>query len=189
MGNFSGFHWLIIAAFFWFIWKILKTKYNNNSPKNNPQNRKTNNQKSSGDSKSKILKGNGTNLIYAAGVQHHSTALAQAFKQKLEEERKLLDPEDLLDENYTTVESTVSLVYENENQHDSNAVAIKVRNHTIGYLPRGLAPVFREYVAKNKLNPNNLRCPAEIEMPLHDSGEWQVVLDLPFLKPRESNKR
>lgn len=190
MSNFSLFHWLIVAAIVWAGWKIIfsrKVRNDFSSIKKNTDENATQkpNLESSNLVKRKKLKGDGGRGIYVAGTQYHKEDLTKAFKKQLKEERDGLDEEDMKDSS-ATITAIVNLVYEDDNPHDSNAVAIKLRNYTLGYLPRQFAAAFRNYVAQNKLSGYQLACDAEIEMPLEEHGEWEIKLDLPYLMPRKA---
>lgn len=54
-----------------------------------------------------------------------------------------------------------ALCPEDDNEHDENAVAVKIAGIKVGYLPRDAARVYRKRVKKNN-QPREAKCPAMI---------------------------
>lgn len=54
-----------------------------------------------------------------------------------------------------------TLYLEDDNEHDKNAVAVKIAGLAIGYLSRDAAREYRKIVRKERL-PNEAKCPAMI---------------------------
>lgn len=128
------------------------------------------------------LKGDGAPPISIAGAQHREVELRGLFKRKIAAERRELDGE--VDEgDVAEVEAIAMLQLEDGNPYDGNAVAVSIRDVKVGYLPRGIAPLFRQYIELHRIRGHQFTCKASVELPLDSEGEFLIELDLPRLKP------
>ena len=78
---------------------------------------------------------------------------------------------------------TATLIHENDNPHDKNAVRIDIGKRTVGYLGRDDARRHRRYIKKNGREGQDADCPAKIvggwNRGRKDRGAFGVVLDMP----------
>lgn len=175
---------LIVVFFIWKDFKKLKSPSNDSKRPNQPSRATSEPSNPSDSTRPLLLKGEGHFGIRMAGAEHHADALRKAFQAKIRAARKEWEEmgEEIEDSDCEHVDTTVTLVLEDTNPHDSNAVAVMVRDNLIGYLPRSIAPLYRDYLNRNGLQGQQCRCKAEASIPLHPSGDdWQVALDLPNL--------
>lgn len=172
---------LVVIVFVWKDFKKLKSPLNDNIQPRAPYPLV---EKSSAP-QPLLLKGDGNFSTSMAGAEHHTDALKKAFRAKINAAKKeYVDTGiDIEDGDTEEVNITVTLVLEDTNPHDSNAVAVMVRDNLIGYLPRGIAPLYRDYLQRNGLQGQPCRCKADASIPLHPNGDgWDIALDLPKLK-------
>lgn len=183
MESFSFWHWVIFALSIGFTWHWLTSKKSptgiqRTSVKNFVPTVQSITPKS--ESSTLKLKGTGSFDITVAGVQHRRAALEKGFRAKLKEAREDIENPGLNESE--TIEATLTLAYEDNNPHDSNAVAVMLRGVRIGYLPRGVASLFRGYIDRENAHSVKYQCKAEVELPIHPEGEWEIAIDLPYLK-------
>lgn len=173
---------LVVIVFIWKDFKKLKSPLNDNiKPRTSPHPLV---EKSSA-TQPLLLKGDGNFNTRMAGAAHHTEALAKAFRSKIRSARKEWEEVgDVIEESdCENVDATVTLVLEDTNPHDSDAVAVMVRDNLIGYLPRSIASLYRDYLQRNGLQGQQCRCKADASIPLHPNGDdWAIALDLPKLK-------
>ena len=83
-------------------------------------------------------------------------------------------------------ERTAEIVLEDRNRHDSNAVRIDIDKTTVGYLSRGHARQYREWLRNQKYpEPVIMECTVLItggwDRGRNDRGPYEIRLDLPPL--------
>ena len=185
MSDFSFWHWVIIAFFAWLAWRWLLPKKKPIGAQWKPAETfaqpvtKSPTPKDKSKSSAVTLKGDGSFDIAIAGVEHYRAQLEKGFRSKLKEARGGAENPELNDSE--TINATLTLAYEDDNPHDGNAVSVLLRGVRIGYLPKGIAPLFRAYIQRENLQGSKYLCKAEVDLPLNPSGEWEIAVDLPRL--------
>lgn len=120
------------------------------------------------DSDIALLRGNGEFALEVVGESFHQAALESICGPRTEES--------------VYQQHTASLILENDNPKDKNAVRIEIQGKTVGYLSRDVAKRYREQIKKGGMPGATGECQAVIK------GGWQrgenigaygVWLDIP----------
>lgn len=97
------------------------------------------------------------------------------------------------DDESAWVTCTANLVLEPTNPYDGNAVRVDVDGRTVGYLPRGTAVRYHEYLAAAGLGKPTLSVAAVIvggwDRDDGDRGSFGIKLDLPLAKLLRAAKK
>ena len=82
------------------------------------------------------------------------------------------------------IEVDATLVYDDNNPNDDNAIRVDINGYTVGYLSRNLARDYRKAMREARQVGMRLRCPAIIvggwKRGETDEGHFGVKLDLPI---------
>ena len=77
-----------------------------------------------------------------------------------------------------------TLVHEDDNPHDKNAVRVDIQGHTVGYLKRSNAKTFRRRMEDAGYPYSPAKCSANIvggwDKGFFDKGDFGVNLDMPL---------
>lgn len=127
------------------------------------------------------LTGDGQFRLNVAGCAHHRDNFMHLFGGQIA--RELAASESISEGDTVTHDVAATLVLDDANIHDSNAVEVQILGRRVGYLPQSMAPHFRTYLARQGLKGRSFRCLAQADLPLHLSDDFEVRLDIPQIKP------
>lgn len=193
MGSFGIVHWIIFGAIAFFLWRFFGRIFKGQAP--TPIDRPALDDRAERQrtppgmaavedgGPGPLLAGDRSFGIAVAGCEYHRDEIAKAFRAKQRAALKELDGDEVEEGDTETIEVVVSLILDDENPHDHQAVRVEYKKTTIGFLPRGLAPLLRKLLAAKHPTTRRCRCKAEVEVPLQlEGGEYAISLDLPRLK-------
>ena len=124
----------------------------------------------------------GAKPLTVAGIQHRSDDLRAAMAAKLKRYRADLGDDSIDDDETVELEVAARLQFEDSNVHDPNAVAVLIGQRHVGYVPAGMAPLFRAYVKRKALRGPVYLCDAEVEVEVKSGEPVSMTLMLPPLK-------
>jgi hypothetical protein len=113
------------------------------------------------------IRGNGKFTVEVVGESHYRDAFRRLFANQRAEDQE------------NEVDIDAELVLQNDNPHDSLAVAVKLSGMDVGYLPREMARDFRAAIKRDGINRwTTYRIAAKVYMGGKDEL-WSVRIDLP----------
>lgn len=114
------------------------------------------------------LRGDGEYDVEVVGESHYQDALSAICGGKTAKGHNL--------------KTTATLILENDNPHDDNAIRVEISGRKVGYLSRSDAKSLRKIMAHKKWGNAKVSCPALIkggwDRGRGDEGDFGVSLDV-----------